>query len=118
MWNLTFSWYQSLRTISTALQEAGRIFRWSAWLRFRYLALLFAAIGLLWNSMVSWAGGSRWPPRFLRWETATSSFRDSDPIYLKEAAAQGNAMAMVWGLAMLILVIVVLDQLTWRPLLA
>lgn len=119
VWNLTFSWYQSLRTIPADLQEAGRIFRLNAWLRFRYLELPFAAIGLLWNSMMSWAGG--W---FFLMAAEIFTVGDRDfrlpglGAYLKEAAAQGNPTAMTWGLATLILVIVMLDQLVWRPLLA
>jgi NitT/TauT family transport system permease protein len=119
VWNLTFSWYQSLRTIPTDLQEAGRIFRFNAWLRFRNLELPFAAIGLLWNSMMSWAGG--W---FFLMAAEVFTVGDRDfrlpglGAYLKEAASQGNMTAMAWGLATLILVIAMLDQLVWRPLLA
>lgn len=119
VWNLTFSWYQSLRTVPADLQEAGRIFRLNAWLRFRHLELPFAAIGLVWNSMMSWAGG--W---FFLMAAEIFTVGDRDfrlpglGAYLKEAAAQGNVTAMGWGLAMLIAVIVVLDQLVWRPLLA
>lgn len=119
VWNLTFNWYQSLRTIPADLQEAGRIFRLNAWLRFRHLELPFAAIGLLWNSMMSWAGG--W---FFLMAAEIFTVGDRDfrlpglGAYLKEAAAQGDPTAMTWGLATLILVIVMLDQLVWRPLLA
>lgn len=119
VWNLTFNWYQSLRTIPRDLQEASMIFRLNAWLRFRNLELPFAAIGLLWNSMMSWAGG--W---FFLMAAEIFTVGDRDfrlpglGAYLKEAAAQGNVTAMGWGLATLILVIVMLDQLVWRPLLA
>jgi NitT/TauT family transport system permease protein len=57
VWNLTFAWYQSLTTIPTELREASAIFRFGGWMRFRALELPFAAIALLWNSMMSWAGG-------------------------------------------------------------
>lgn len=119
VWNLTFNWYQSLRTIPADLQEASLIFRLNAWLRFRNLELPFAAIGLLWNSMMSWAGG--W---FFLMAAEIFTVGDRDfrlpglGAYLKEAATQGNVTAMVWGLVTLILVIVTLDQLVWRPLLA
>lgn len=119
VWNLTFNWYQSLRTIPADLQEASLLFRLNAWLRFRNLELPFAAIGLLWNSMMSWAGG--W---FFLMAAEIFTVGDLDfrlpglGAYLKEAATQGNVTAMVWGLATLILVIVTLDQLLWRPLLA
>ncbi len=56
-WNLTFAWYQSLTTIPKELREASAIFRFNSWFRFRQLELPFAAIRLVWNSMMSWAGG-------------------------------------------------------------
>src|SRR5215510_737179 len=54
-WNMTFSFYQSMTTIPTELREAAAVFRFHPWLRFRVLELPFAAIGLLWNSMMSWS---------------------------------------------------------------
>ncbi|HNW35361.1 MAG TPA: ABC transporter permease subunit, partial [Candidatus Ozemobacteraceae bacterium] len=56
-WNLTFSFYQSLITVPNELREASAVFRFSRWLRFKTMDLPCAAIGLLWNSMMSWAGG-------------------------------------------------------------
>jgi NitT/TauT family transport system permease protein len=56
-WNLTFSWYQSLTTIPNEFREASAIFRFNPWLRFCKLELPFAMVGLIWNSMMSWAGG-------------------------------------------------------------
>lgn len=116
-WNLTFNWYQSLRTIPADLREASLIFRLNAWLRFRNLELPFATIGLLWNSMMSWAGGWFF---LMAAEIFTVGERDFRlpglGAYLKEAATQGNVTAMMWGLATLVLVIVTLDQLVWRPL--
>lgn len=119
VWNLTFSWYQSLRTVPRDLQEAGLIFRLNTWLRFRTVELPFATIGLLWNSMMSWAGG--W---FFLMAAEIFTVGDRDfrlpglGAYLKEAAMQGNVPAMLWGLGALILVILILDQFIWRPLLA
>lgn len=56
-WNLTFSWYQSLTTIPKELHEASAIFRLNSWMRFKKLELPFGMISLVWNSMMSWAGG-------------------------------------------------------------
>lgn len=56
-WNLTFSWYQSLTTIPNELKEASAIFRLNSWMRFKKLELPFGTISLVWNSMMSWAGG-------------------------------------------------------------
>ena len=56
-WNMTFSFYQSMTTIPTELREAAAIFRLDPWLRFRTMELPFAALGLVWNSIMSWSGG-------------------------------------------------------------
>ncbi len=118
-WNLTFAWYQSLTTIPKELQEASGIFRFSPWLQFRTLELPFAALSLIWNSVMSWSGGWFF---LMAAEIFTVGERDFRlpglGAYLQEAANQGNTQAVIEGLATLILVIVALDQLLWRPLLA
>ncbi len=117
VWNLTFAWYQSLTTIPKELREASAIFRFNVWLRFKALELPFAAISLLWNSMMSWAGGWFF---LMAAEIFTVGQRDFRlpglGAYLQEAANQGDLRAILWGLGTLILVIVALDQLVWRPL--
>ena len=56
-WNIAFSYYASLKGIPRELDEAARLYRFSEWQRFTELELPFAAIGLVWNSMMSVAGG-------------------------------------------------------------
>lgn len=118
-WNLTFAWYQSLLTIPKELKEASRILRISPWIRFRKLELPFAAISLIWNSMMSWSGG--W---FFLMAAEIFSLGEMDfrlpglGAYLQEAAQRGDVRAIFWGMGTLILVIVALDQMVWRPLLA
>jgi NitT/TauT family transport system permease protein len=118
-WNLTFSFYQSLTTLPTELREAAAVFRLSPWLRFREMELPFAALGLIWNSVMSWAGG--W---FFLMAAEIFTLGDKDfrlpglGAYLQTAANQGNTQALVLGIATLVLLIVLLDQLIWRPLLA
>lgn len=118
-WNMTFAWYQSLTTIPKELREASAIFRFNGWLRFKVLELPFAAISLLWNSMMSWAGGWFF---LMAAEIFTVGQRDFRlpglGAYLQEAANQGDTRAILWGIGALVLVIVALDQLVWRPLLA
>jgi NitT/TauT family transport system permease protein len=118
-WNLIFAWYQSLKTIPSELREASTIFHFNGWLRFRTLELPFAAISLIWNSMMSWAGGWFF---LMAAEIFTVGERDFRlpglGAYLQEAANRGDVSAIAWGLGTLIAVIVVLDQLVWRPLLA
>jgi NitT/TauT family transport system permease protein len=118
VWNMTFSFYQSLTTIPTELREASSIFRLNPWLRFKTMELPFGANALIWNSMVSWAGGWFF---LMAAESFTVGARDFRlpglGSYLQEAANQGDTTAVVLGLGTLVLVIVLLDQLVWRPIL-
>jgi NitT/TauT family transport system permease protein len=117
-WNMTFAWYQSLTTTPKELREASSIFRLNGWLRFRMLSLPFGMISLIWNSMMSWGGGWFF---LMAAETFTVGQRDFRlpglGSYLQAAASEGNLQAVTWGVGTLVLVIVVLDQLVWRPLL-
>jgi NitT/TauT family transport system permease protein len=118
-WNLTFAWYQSLRTIPKELNEASATFRFDGWLRLKTLELPFAGISLVWNSMMSWAGG--W---FFLMAAEIFTVGDRDfrlpglGAYLQEAANAGNVAAIARGALTLVALIVALDQLVWRPLLA
>jgi len=118
-WNLTYSFYQSMKTLPTDLREASSIFRFNWWWRFRRTQLPFAAIGLLWNSVMSWAGG--W---FFLMAAETFVVNDRDfrlpglGSYLQKAANENNGTAILWGVVTLVLVVVALDQFIWRPLLA
>jgi NitT/TauT family transport system permease protein len=118
-WNMTFSFYQSITTIPTELHEAARIFRFNGWLRFKTMELPFAAIGLIWNSMMSFAGGWFF---LMAAEIFTVGQRDFRlpglGSYLQTAANAGDIQAIGWGLIALVATIVLLDQLVWRPLLA
>jgi NitT/TauT family transport system permease protein len=119
VWNLTFAWYQSLTTVPKELREASSIFRLNTWFRFKTMELPFAAISLVWNSMMSWAGGWFF---LMAAEIFTVGQRDFRlpglGAYLHEAANQENYQAIAWGVFALILTVVLLDQLVWRPLMA
>ncbi|MBM4300293.1 MAG: ABC transporter permease subunit [Deltaproteobacteria bacterium] len=118
-WNFTFAWYQSLTTIPNDLKEASSIFRLNFWLRFKRLELPFAAISLIWNSMMSWAGGWFFLMAAEIFTAGNKDFRlQGLGSYLQSAANEGDLQAIALGLATLVGTIVVLDQLVWRPLLA
>jgi NitT/TauT family transport system permease protein len=118
-WNMTFGWYQSLTTIPKELREASGIFRLNSWMRFKTLELPFGAIPLIWNSMMSWAGGWFFLMAAEIFTVGQESFRlPGLGAYLQTAAFQGDYTAIAWGLGTLILVIVLMDQWIWRPLLA
>lgn len=118
-WNLTYSWYQALTTIPKELREASTIFKFNGWLRFKTLELPFGTINLIWNSVMSWAGGWFF---LMAAEIFTVGQRDFRlpglGAYLQAAANKGDLQALAWGIGTLILIIVALDQLVWRPLLA
>ncbi|MGQ9516243.1 MAG: ABC transporter permease [Anaerolineae bacterium] len=117
-WNIAFNWYQSLTTVPNEMREASAIFRFNGWIRLKTLELPWGAIGLIWSSMMSWAGGWFF---LMAAEIFTVGQRDFRlpglGAYLQEAANQGNIPAILWGVGALVLVIVLLDQLIWSPLL-
>jgi len=118
-WNMTFSFYQSMTTIPTEMREAAAVFRFDPWLRFKTVELPFAAMGLLWNSMMSWSGGWFFLMAAEIFNVGSRDFRlPGLGSYLQTAANEGNLRAVILGVATLVLVIVLLDQFVWRPLIA
>jgi NitT/TauT family transport system permease protein len=119
VWNLAFSFYSSLKTIPREMIEASRIYRYSAWQRFWQLEMPYSAIGLVWNSIVSVAGG--WFA-LIACEMFTMGERNFQlpglGSYLQTATYSGDIRALVAGFAVVILIVVATDQLIWRPLIA
>jgi NitT/TauT family transport system permease protein len=119
VWNLAFSFYSSLKSIPREMIEASRIYRYSAWQRFWQLEMPYSAIGLVWNSIVSVAGG--WFA-LIACEMFTMGDRNFQlpglGSYLQTATVSGDMQALVAGFAVVILIVVATDQLVWRPLIA
>ncbi len=119
VWNLAFSFYSSLKTIPREMLEASRIYRYSNWQRFWQLEMPFSTIGLVWNSIVSVAGG--WFA-LIFCETFTMGDRNFQlpglGSYIQTATYEGNIHALLAGIATVILIVVATDQLIWRPLIA
>ncbi len=119
VWNMAFSFYSSIRSIPRELREASQIYGFTAWQRFWQLELPFSAIGLVWNSMVSVAGGWFFLMACEMFVLGDRDFRlPGLGSYLQTAAGDGNTRAMIWGLAVMIAIIVATDQLIWRPVIA
>ncbi|NWJ42311.1 MAG: ABC transporter permease subunit [Geothrix sp.] len=116
VWNMTFSLYHSLKSVPAELQEAGTVYRFTWWQRFKWVELPFATTGLAWNSMMSMAGG--W---FFLMINESLKVGDKDfrlpglGSYMRVAAEQGNVKAEVLAVLAMILMIVFLDQVLWRP---
>ncbi|HEX3436364.1 MAG TPA: ABC transporter permease subunit, partial [Pseudacidobacterium sp.] len=116
VWNMAFSFYSSLKSIPRELQEACTINRFSRWQRLWQLELPYAAIGLVWNSMVSVAGGWFFLMVCEMFPVGDRNFRlPGLGSYLQTAASTGNTQAMVYGLLTMVAIIVLTDQLIWRP---
>jgi len=119
VWNLAFSFYSSLKSIPREMVEATRIYRYSAWQRFWQLELPYAAIGLVWNSIVSVAGG--WFA-LIFCETFTMGERNFQlpglGSFIQAATYAGDIRALLSGIAAVIVIVVATDQLIWRPLIA
>jgi NitT/TauT family transport system permease protein len=118
-WNMTFSFYHSARTLPTDLQEVTAVARVRPWRRFLVLEVPSSMIGLIWNSMMSWAGGWFFLMASEQFTLGSRSFQlPGLGSYLQAAANAGNTGAILLGLATLIALIVLLDLLFWRPLVA
>jgi NitT/TauT family transport system permease protein len=118
-WNLAFSFHQSLTTIPHELSEAADVYRLGIWRRFTRLELPFGAIALIQNSMMSWAGGWFFLMASEQFVLGSNNLRlPGLGSYLAAAADAHDTRAIVWGVVALITVIVALDQVLWRPLVA
>ena len=118
-WNLAFSFHQSLLTIPRELSEAATVYHLGFWRRFTRLELPFGAISLIANSMMSWAGGWFFLMASEQFTLGANNLRlPGLGSYLAAAADAGDTHALFLGLTTLVSVIVLLDQLLWRPLVA
>ncbi len=118
-WNMTFGFYHSIVTIPAELQEAASVYRMNRWQRFTKVEVPSSAIGLMWNSMMSFGGG--W--FFVAQSEAISVMNKNIKLpglgsYMAAAAEAGDTRAALYAIAAMIITIVVIDQLLWRPLVA
>src|SRR5271168_1230797 len=118
-WNMAFSFYQSLRTIPIELSEAAESFRLSPWMRFWQLEVPFGMPALIWNMMMSMSGG--W--FFVVASESISVGHTTVALpgvgsYIALAIAQKNLEAIGWAILTMLIVILLYDQLLFRPLVA
>ncbi len=118
-WNMAFSFYQSLRTVPIELTEAAESFHLSPWMRFWRLEVPFALPALVWNMMMSMSGG--W--FFVVASESISVGKTSVALpgigsYIALAIEQRNLIAIGWAIATMLIVILLYDQLLFRPLVA
>jgi NitT/TauT family transport system permease protein len=118
-WNMTFSMYQSLRSVPKDLEEATQSFHLSGWQRFWRLDVPFAMPGLIWNAMMSMSGG--W--FFVVASEAITVGNTTVTLpgvgsYVALAIQQQNLPAIGYALVTMLLVIIAYDQLLFRPIVA
>lgn len=118
-WNMTFSFYNSLITLPKELDEAATVFRFSKWRKFVSVELPASMIGLVWNGMMSFGGG--W--FFLAASEAITVNNSSYTLpglgsYVAIAVQKRDLPALFWAIVTMIVIIVLVDQLFWRPVVA
>ncbi|MGA7233263.1 MAG: ABC transporter permease subunit [Xanthobacteraceae bacterium] len=118
-WNMAFSFYQSLRTVPTELEEATRSFQLSAWMRFWRLDVPFAIPQLIWNMMMSMSGS--W--FFVVASEAISVGNTTVTLpgigsYIALAIEHRDLAAVCWAIGTMLVVILIYDQVLFRPLVA
>jgi NitT/TauT family transport system permease protein len=119
VWNMAFSFYASLKSVPVEMREAAQAYRLNWWQRFWKLELPWAAIGLIWNSMMSVAGGWFFLMACEMFVLGNRDFRlPGLGSYLQTAANVGDTRGILLGLVTMVGVIVVIDQVVWRPVIA
>ncbi len=119
VWNMTFSFYSSLKSVPPDLVEVSRLARMSWWERFFRLDLSFSANGLLWNSMMSMAGGWFFLMVSEAFVLGEHDFRlPGLGSFMSLAIERGNGQAQLLGVFSMLGMIVFVDQVVWRPLVA
>ena len=119
VWNMAFGFYHSMVTIPTDMQEAASTYGLSRWQRFRTVELPSSAHSLIWNSMMSFGGG--W---FFVAQSEAISVMNKDiklpglGSYMAMAIEKGDNHAALLAVIAMLVLILVSDQLVWRPLLA
>jgi NitT/TauT family transport system permease protein len=118
-WNMTFSFYQSLKTVPRDLDDVANSLRLGAWRKFWTLEVPFAAPGLIWNAMMSMSG---------TWFFVVASeviTVNNTPLslpgvgsYVALAIAHKDLAAVGWAILAMLVVILIYDQLLFRPLVA
>ncbi len=116
-WNMAFGVYHSIRIIPQEQMQCATFYKFTGFQRFRWLELPCSAISLIWNSIMSVAGGWFFLMLSEAFRLGSKDFRlPGLGSYMSVAADQGDIPAMCYAIAAMIIVIIILDQLVWRPL--
>jgi NitT/TauT family transport system permease protein len=117
VWNMTFSFYYSLKSLPDDFNFVGKLARFTPWQKFTQVELPFATKGLVYNSMVSMAGGWFFLSIIEAFQLGDQDYRvPGIGSYMSVAKEQNNGWAQVYAVVAMVLMIVAIDQLIWRPL--
>ena len=117
VWNMAFSYYDSLRSIPPDFRALGQLYGLGWWRRFLKIELPTGAQGLIYNSMVSMAGGWFFLSITESFQLGTQDFRvPGIGSYMSVAIAEDDVRAQVFGVLAMGIVIVAVDRLVWWPL--
>jgi len=119
VWNMTFSFYQTVRSVPADISEAATMFHISAWQRFWLIEVPYSMPGLLWNTMMSMSGG--W--FFVVAAEAITVSNQTIMLpgigsYIATAIHSTNIRAIIYAVIAMTIVIIIYDQLLFRPLVA
>jgi NitT/TauT family transport system permease protein len=117
VWNMTFSFYYSLKALPDDFNFVGKLARYTPWQKFTQIELPFATKGLVYNSMVSMAGGWFFLSIIEAFQLGDQDYRVKGlGSYMSVAQEQHNGWAQFYVIIATIVMIVAIDQLIWRPL--
>jgi NitT/TauT family transport system permease protein len=119
VWNMTFSFYSSLKSVPSDFNEVSDIIGFNSWEKLRIVELPFAAMNLVWNSLMSMSGGWFFLSVCEAFTLGDREYRlPGIGAYMATAIASGDVSAMIAGIVAMSLLIIVMDILIWRPVLA
>jgi NitT/TauT family transport system permease protein len=117
VWNMVFSYYDSLKAIPADFRMLAKLYNLNWWQRFWRVELPFGAQGLLYNSMVSMAGGWFFLSLSESPQIGSQTLRvPGIGSYFKEAVDKQNGTAQVMAIVAMGVIIIIMDRLIWWPL--
>ncbi|WP_291492770.1 ABC transporter permease subunit [Desulfurella sp.] len=119
VWNMVFGFYGTLNSIPQEFNEVASVYKLNWWQKFKWIEFPTTISSLIWNSMMSMAGGWFFLMVCEEFSLGNKNFRlEGLGSYMSVAANQGNYTAMIYGILAMIIIIVMLDQFVWQPLVA
>jgi NitT/TauT family transport system permease protein len=118
-WNMAFGVYHSIRIIPQDKIDCAASYRFSRWQKIKWLELPSTVISLIWNSIMSMAGGWFFLVVNEAFQLGNKDFRlPGLGSYMSVAANQGDIPAMIGAIVAMVTLIVFLDTVLWKPLVA